>query len=332
MPDPGDDLVSRVAGTPDRAFFYWSGRESVVELQRTLSVVGRTVDSFDSILDFGCGCGRTLLWMEEIAKKSQLHGTDIDAEAIEWCRSNLLYVQFEVNAADPPLPYPDNAFDLVVNHSVFTHIDEDRQDRWLSELHRVSRPGAYLVLSVHGERALPDRSRKLRDRLEQYGIVFVDGSMPDDFALPDWYQNTWHAPWYVFEHWGRWFDIRAYLPGAALGLQDHVLVERLADSAEERVLSPLAARPIVPAVGTPADRTTDALNAARAYRSGAAGSARSGLPRRLARRLLLRLMRPYTAHEDDFDDAVATSIVELTRANDHQASLLDELKARSDPR
>lgn len=99
-----------------------------------------------------------------------------------------------------PLIYPDGAFDLVFNHSVFTHIDEHRQGMWLSELQRVTRPGGPVVLSVHGEFALPDGAWEIRDRLERDGIAFMDEGVLKDTPFPEWYRNTWHAPWYVFEH------------------------------------------------------------------------------------------------------------------------------------
>jgi SAM-dependent methyltransferase len=120
LPDPGEELIARVAGSSDRAWFFSSGRESVGELKRTLAIAGRTLDSFTSILDFGCGCGRMLLWMKELGSTSMLYGTDVDAEAIAWCHEHIPYARVTVNDADPPLPYPDGAFDLVFNHSVFT--------------------------------------------------------------------------------------------------------------------------------------------------------------------------------------------------------------------
>jgi SAM-dependent methyltransferase len=241
MPDPGSDLISRVVGGADRAWFYWTGRESVRELERTLGIAGRTLDSFQSILDFGCGCGRMLLWMEELGHKRALHGTDIDAEAIGWCREHVPHADVAVNDADPPLPYPDGAFDLVFNHSVFTHVDEQRQDTWLGELQRVTSPGGFLVLSTHGEAALGDDVWGIRARLEDEGIVFIDNVFGPDYPLPNWYQSTYHAPWYVFEHWGRWFEIRAYLPGGALEVQDHILLQRRVGGVRPR--RPLAARP-----------------------------------------------------------------------------------------
>jgi SAM-dependent methyltransferase len=321
MPVPAEKLMERVAGVTDRASFLWLGRESVRELERTLAIAGRSLHTFESILDFGCGCGRMLLRLESLGRERALHGTDVDAEAIEWCREHLPYVDVSVNKPDPPLPYPDAAFDLVFNHSVFTHIDGRRQDLWLSELRRVVRPGGFVVLSTHGEVALAEGAWALRDGLERDGIVYLEKSTPRELGLPDWYQNTWHAPWYVFEHWGRWFEIRGFVPGGALGFQDHVLLERGPDDRSPR--APLAARPRLASEESPVVRVHQALADARAYRARADGAgSRLGSLRALARRAVLRAMRPYTVHQDSFDEAVATSIDELARAvNDCAANL-----------
>lgn len=96
MPDPGDDLIARVVGGPDHTWFYWTGRESVREIERTLTIADRSLGSFESILDFGCGCGRMLLWMEELGRTRTLHGTDIDAEAIAWCREHIPYAKLSI--------------------------------------------------------------------------------------------------------------------------------------------------------------------------------------------------------------------------------------------
>jgi SAM-dependent methyltransferase len=226
MPDPGAELISRVVGGAERTWFYWAGRESVRELERILGIAGRRIDSFESILDFGCGCGRMLLWMEQLGRKCALHGTDIDVEAIDWCRDHVRFAEVTVNKADPPLPYPAGAFDLVFSHSVFTHLDEQRQDAWLSELQRVTVQGGFVAVSTDGEVALGDDVWRIRERLEDEGIVFIEDVFGPEYPLPHWYQRTFHARWYVFEHWGRWFEIRAYLPAGALGVQDHVLLQR----------------------------------------------------------------------------------------------------------
>lgn len=245
-PRPPDHLIERVSPklgeaitAEDRTAFDRSGQQSARELQTFLGSIGRTLDSFTRILDFGCGCGRVTRWMSDVARRSELHGCDIDKLAIEWDQEHLPFARFLVNAPEPPLPYPDSHFDLVLNHSVFTHIDERYQDLWLAELQRVTRPGGILVLSVHGERAFgmteeqtraagEDTSR-WRDILEHDGILFVADDGYVGGVFPDYYHSTFHAPWYIFQHWSRWFDVRAYLPHADLGHQDIVVLEHVSE-------------------------------------------------------------------------------------------------------
>jgi len=311
MPDPGDVLLARVAGSTDRAWFFESGRESARELDRTLGLVGRGIESFQSVLDFGCGCGRVLLWLEDAGQRATLYGCDVDGDAVAWAAAHIPWCRFAVNGADPPLPYGDGTFDLVVNHSVFTHLDEERQDAWLRELHRVTRSGAFLVLSVHGEHALGDERTEAHMRLERHGHLFMSGARPAaELGHPEWYATAYHAPWYVFEHWGRWFSVRGYVPRAALGWQDHVLLERTTDT-ERR---PLRARP-------PRTDAEQLVRAAHA-RIGASPS-RFGSGAGFLRQLVLRLMRPYTAHQEQVNLMLARSLDELAAGHADSAAAAD---------
>ena len=104
---------------------------------------------------------------------------------IEWVQANMPVSRSTTVAPhEPPLPYPDHHFDLVINHSVFTHLDERMQDLWLGELQRVTRPGALLLLTVEGTSswnrtaaACRGRRRGSRTRwraeLESRGILFI---------------------------------------------------------------------------------------------------------------------------------------------------------------
>jgi SAM-dependent methyltransferase len=60
----------------------------------------------------------------------------------------------------PPLPYPDGAFDFVYAFSVFTHLSVELADRWMAELRRVVKPGGLVWFTIHGqsyrERLLPE--------------------------------------------------------------------------------------------------------------------------------------------------------------------------------
>jgi SAM-dependent methyltransferase len=145
--------------------------------------VGIDFDTFQDVLDFGCGCGRTLAWFAN--RPPRLYGTDIDAEAISWCRTNLDFAEFGVNDAHPPLQYPSEAFDLVYAISIFTHLDEDFQFRWLDELRRVTRTRGIVLLTLHGPHVWRNLPQEDIDEIEIEGFKFLpSNSMKGIF--PDW--------------------------------------------------------------------------------------------------------------------------------------------------
>jgi hypothetical protein len=189
---------------------------------------------------------------------------------IEWLRANVSYGHYEVAPHEPPLRYPDHHFDLIINCSVFTHLDERLQDLWLSELQRITLPNALLLLTVEGqttwnrtceasERVGEDPER-WRAELESRGIVFISDDMFVGSTHPDFYHSTVHAPWYVFEHWTRFFDIAAYIPDGAIS-QDLVVLRRRPDGAPQP-------RPIGRRVGSEAGPLAGKPSAASAARTG----------------------------------------------------------------
>jgi len=105
------------------------------------------------------GAARITMWLEGLAGTERaLRNRPSMADALEWASANFPYASFERNGQYPPFAvFPTPTSDLVFSSSVFTHIDEHAQDLWLAELRRVTRPGGYLLLSVHGERAFPAR-------------------------------------------------------------------------------------------------------------------------------------------------------------------------------
>jgi ubiquinone/menaquinone biosynthesis C-methylase UbiE len=108
-----------------------------------------------SILDFGCGCGRMLRWWEDLPS-GVLHGCDYNRELVDWSQRHLKFATVRGNELSPPLPYEDASFDLLYALSIFTHLTTDMAGRWLTEMHRVVRPGGLVWFTAHGK-ALDDR-------------------------------------------------------------------------------------------------------------------------------------------------------------------------------
>lgn len=324
LPWPGDELVLRVAGGEDRESFYRSGQQSVRDIEAVLSVIGREMASFETILDFGAGCGRIMLWLEKLAASSSLHGVDIDKRAIEYSQGTFPYATFKVNQPLPPLDYPDGFFDLVYNHSVFTHIDEQYQDAWLAELHRVTKPGGHLVLSIHGEEALRQfevnsgqadgAPGPVRQQLAQHGICFIKDDSWVGGPFPDFYHSTFHAPWYIFEHWGGVFDVRAFVSRGSLSFQDFVLLQRPADGASRR---PISVADIRSAAGSGDRRAplsepvTVSAHSALQADVDVATRTRYGPAARMARRLAMRGIRHYRDYQREVDRRILEAVDDL---------------------
>jgi SAM-dependent methyltransferase len=264
-PIPPVDLIYRVVpafGPADtdaaRHTFDVAARSSVRYLELALAAVDRELTDFDRILDFGCGPGRIMRHLGPLAEHSELHGVDIDVEMVDWCAEHIPFATFLAGPHEPPLPYADGSFDLIFNHSVFTHIDEDRQDLWLAELQRILAPGGLALLTIHSTRqwnaalgqieASGDDPGPYRAGLEGHGILFIADDAFIGSSHPSWYHSTFHAAWYIEEHWSRYFVIRAHIHEGA-DTQDMIVLERTAEP--DPLLTPIGHLAPSPGVDSP---------------------------------------------------------------------------------
>lgn len=111
---------------------------------------GRPLSELDAVLDFGVGCGRIARhWPLE---GPEWHACDHDERLVSWCAWNLPHLTLGKNLITPPTGYADASFDFVYAISVFTHLDEQLQHRWMAEMRRLLRPDGRLLFTTHGDR------------------------------------------------------------------------------------------------------------------------------------------------------------------------------------
>lgn len=104
-----------------------------------------------NILDWGCGPGRVIRHLPEvIGNGCAYYGTDYNAQSIQWCQANLQGIEFNLNALEAKLPYPDGFFGVIYGISIFTHLSEQMHHNWFKELHRVLKTGGIMFLTTHG--------------------------------------------------------------------------------------------------------------------------------------------------------------------------------------
>jgi SAM-dependent methyltransferase len=133
------------------------------------------------------------------------------------------------NGPLPPIPFPDNSFDLIIAWSVLTHLPEPYQDAWLAELSRVLSSSGVMLLTVHGPTnfdivgAAADDPARIA--LPEKGFIYFENYGSDSPFAP-YYQTTYHHPDYIRRRWAQWLDVLAILPGAARPTHDMVVTSR----------------------------------------------------------------------------------------------------------
>jgi SAM-dependent methyltransferase len=204
----------------DPAFFLRSGRQHADLIRDLLEETGTSIDEVDSLLDWGCGCGRVLRHWSDLSS-TRAAGCDIDARMVAWCVENLPFAEVAVTELEPPLPYADSSFGFVYAFSVFTHLSEDLQHAWIRESARVLRSGGYLLLSTLGERYASldrlngdERARFARGEL----VVLYERSAGTSLC------SAYHPPDYVRRELAQGFDVIAFRPAGDAGGHDiHLL-------------------------------------------------------------------------------------------------------------
>jgi SAM-dependent methyltransferase len=230
LPFPDPPRRRRVHGDALLSAFVLEGFSTLTKLARILDrVAGKTYADFDHILDWGCGCGRLTRYFADRTAGS-LTGIDIDADNIAWCQRHLPAARFLVVPPYPPTPLPDAAFDLILGVSIFTHLREADQFSWLEELQRLARPGAIVMVTIHGETtvgraALPASSFA---QLEAAGFLDLghNPGLDHEIAESGYYRNTFHLSGYIRQHWSRYFDLLDIVPGTIGNHQDVVVMRK----------------------------------------------------------------------------------------------------------
>jgi SAM-dependent methyltransferase len=238
-PIPPEALRERVAGVKDEKWFHESGAMTVREWKQALKCVDRDMHQFRVIADFGCGCGRTLRHLEpSLVPEQRLIGLDVDQQAIEWCAASYPSVTTYVLDRSPPAPLEDSSVDLIISHSVFTHLPEEVENLWLSELNRVLTNRGVLITSVHGAKVISEykdtliaQNRKeecarFLDMMNSYGFCHFSGRSNAELPLPDYYGASFHTIGYINTYWVKLFRIRAWFPVFALSHQDVLVLQK----------------------------------------------------------------------------------------------------------
>jgi SAM-dependent methyltransferase len=209
LPIPPARLRIRVGPSfGDVETFLATGRQHADLVRALVEQQGTVLEQTAPVLDFGCGVGRVARHWD--GADVDLHGCDVNRRLVDWCRSNLPFGRFEVNGLAPPLPYADHVFGLAYAFSVFTHLPEDLQHRWMAEFRRVLRPGGYLLFSTLGDYYVSlDRLRPAERQRFEHGelVVLFEEHAGENFC------SAYHPRSYVEGTLADGFEVVGHEPG-----------------------------------------------------------------------------------------------------------------------
>jgi SAM-dependent methyltransferase len=214
-PVPEGNRILRVYGVDRPKAFLIAGATSY---QRITQLVERYYPLRSTrklrILDWGCGCaGVGRYFLNDSAY--EYRGIDIDVDNVEYCKSTVCADEGIFGSCDlmPPTRFADASFDIIFGISVVTHLSEETQFAWLSELRRLIRPHGILILTVLGLQAAAKAKILSETSIRKDGFLFTSGPSPigDVIGSQDYYGTTLHMPDYVFSKWQGAFEIIEYL-------------------------------------------------------------------------------------------------------------------------
>lgn len=235
-PFPPTDLMYHTTGLQQDRDFAQHGADILTALSAASS---KLLNEFTAMLDFGVGVGRVARYYKGFS--GRYIGADIDAPNLSWVAGNLPWVEPVLTEPAAPLPLEPGTFDGVVSISVFTHIDRETTEFYVDELHRLTRPGALLFLTLHGDQALnlaladaevgrllgiaPDRLEQARAGLATEGFYFAE--QYTHLTRANYRYGTTFASQQGAEAiFGRRFKVVGFVPGAIHAFQDLIVLER----------------------------------------------------------------------------------------------------------
>lgn len=111
-----------------------------------------------TLLDFGCSSGRNLAVLRRaFGSELELFGADPAQASIDWLNENVKGASAVVSNQNPPLPFDDGQFDIVIAKSIWTHFSSSAGRRWLAEMQRILKKGGHFLFSTHGPHDVASR-------------------------------------------------------------------------------------------------------------------------------------------------------------------------------
>lgn len=162
--DPKLVTLSKDAAMSLKDFTRWIRREQKVDLKGV------------KILDLGCGNAKNSFYMADQGLNNEIVGIDISETALRYAKEHVPTGKFIKQSIGVKFPFVDAGFDIALDVTSSNSLNESERATYLTETHRVLKPGAYLFV-----RALC----KDADKNAQNLIKEFPGPEKDTYIMPE---------------------------------------------------------------------------------------------------------------------------------------------------
>lgn len=164
-----DQRLMRTMLDVDEHHWWYRGRRKIIDHE----LARLPIRQDGQALDAGCGSGRTLPELSRYCR--QVAGLELNPEAAEVARDR---GQFDVRMGRvEELPWSEQTFDLITCLDVIEHTPDDVVA--LRELRRVSRPGAWLIVTVPAYQALWSSHDEMNHHFRRYSRRALEQAMTE---------------------------------------------------------------------------------------------------------------------------------------------------------
>lgn len=139
------------------------------------------------VLDIACGSGFGSFYTSNKGAK-KVFGIDIAKEAIKYAERKFSSnnIEYKVGACEE-IPLPNGSVDVVISFETIEHVKD--YNKFLSEIKRVSRPNALVILSTPNSRVYPKGNHF---HLKEFDYKEIDSLLKSQFEnVKFFYQHNW---------------------------------------------------------------------------------------------------------------------------------------------
>jgi len=141
---------------------------AVRDVERLMDVADLSAES--AVLDWGCGAGRLAVGVRvRLGRVADYHGVDIQPELVAWAQRNLAGPGFRFTcldvanerynpdgSLDRSIAAADQSIDVLYAYSVFSHMNAEDTEAYLTLIARALRPGGRAMVTCFVEDHVPD--------------------------------------------------------------------------------------------------------------------------------------------------------------------------------